>query len=105
MSEKKRSVLIVDDEFRIGILIKKLIRWSELDMECQDVLDNGESALRVMKDSRPDIVITDVPVSYTHLDVYKRQGHRHRCPEFPAIRQIWTRWLGRRAGWPVCRPP
>lgn len=60
MSEKKRSVLIVDDEFRIGILIKKLIRWSELDMECQDVLDNGESALRVMKDSRPDIVITDV---------------------------------------------
>ena len=33
MEEKKKSVLIVDDEFRIGMLIKKLIHWSALNME------------------------------------------------------------------------
>ncbi len=57
---KKRSVLIVDDEFRIGILIQKLTHWEELGMECLAVLDNGEAALQVIKESRPDIVITDV---------------------------------------------
>ena len=49
MRDKKWHVLIVDDEFRIGILIKKLIHWDEFNLECVDA------------------------VSYTHLDVYKRQ--------------------------------
>ena len=30
MPEKRWKVLIVDDEYRIGMLIKKLIRWDEL---------------------------------------------------------------------------
>lgn len=46
MEEKKKSVLIVDDEFRIGMLIKKLIHWSELNMECMEVLDDGEKQFR-----------------------------------------------------------
>lgn len=57
---KKRRVLIVDDEFRIGILIQKLTHWDELGMECLAVLDNGEAALQAIKESKPDIVITDV---------------------------------------------
>lgn len=71
MTEKPK-VLIVDDEFRIGILIKKLIHWDELGMECQDVLDNGEKAFEVIKKSRPDIVITDVRMpKITGLDLLK----------------------------------
>ena len=40
MQEKRWKVLIVDDEYRIGILVKKLIRWDELSMECMDVVDS-----------------------------------------------------------------
>ena len=58
--ENKKRVLIVDDEFRIGILIKKLIRWDEHNMDCVDVVDNGETAFRIMKEKAPDIVITDI---------------------------------------------
>jgi two-component system, response regulator YesN len=69
---EKQKVLIVDEEFRIGILIKKLIHWDELGMECQDVLDNGEKAFEVIKKSRPDIVITDVRMpKISGLDLLK----------------------------------
>lgn len=34
MQSKKWHVLIVDDEFRIGTLIKKLIHWDELNLDC-----------------------------------------------------------------------
>ena len=60
MEEKKKSVLIVDDEFRIGMLIKKLIHWSELNMECMEVLDDGEKAVQMVHEKNPDIVITDI---------------------------------------------
>jgi two-component system response regulator YesN len=60
MQKKKWRVLIVDDEFRIGMLIKKLIRWNELDMECLNVADNGETALHIIREEIPDIVITDI---------------------------------------------
>ena len=60
MEEKKKSVLIVDDEFRIGMLIKKLIHWSALNMECMEVLDDGEKAVQMVHEKNPDIVITDI---------------------------------------------
>lgn len=60
MTDRKRKVLIVDDEFWIGVLIRKLICWQELGLECLDVLDNGEAAFRMIREQRPDIVITDV---------------------------------------------
>lgn len=60
IAKKKWKVMIVDDEFRIGQLIKKLIRWDELFLECVDVLDNGEIAYEMILEKRPDIVITDI---------------------------------------------
>ncbi|WP_281725768.1 response regulator transcription factor [Lachnoclostridium phocaeense] len=53
-------MLIVDDEKRIGILVKNLIRWTELGMECIGVYDNGTDALEAVRTSSPDIVITDI---------------------------------------------
>ena len=56
MQNKKWRVLIVDDEFRIGRLIKKLIHWDEFALECVDVVDNGGTAFEIIQ-----------------RDVYKRQ--------------------------------
>lgn len=44
---KKYQVLIIDDEIRIGLLIKKLIHWDEIGLECMDVVDNGEIAINI----------------------------------------------------------
>lgn len=60
MPDKKYKVLIVDDEFRIGLLIKKLIKWEEIGLECVDVVDNGETAYNLIISKDPDIVITDI---------------------------------------------
>lgn len=60
MKNCKYKVLIVDDEFRIGALINKLIKWDDLELECIDILDNGESAYAAIIEKTPDIVITDI---------------------------------------------
>jgi len=60
MTERRLTVLIVDDEFRIGKLIQKLIDWQGLNLECQNVLQDGESALRELTQCPADIVITDI---------------------------------------------
>ena len=61
MQNKKWRVLIVDDEFRIGRLIKKLIHWDEFALECVDVVDNGGTAFEIIQSDRcPDVVITDI---------------------------------------------
>ena len=61
MQNKKWWVLIVDDEFRIGRLIKKLIHWDEFALECVDVVDNGGTAFEIIQSVRcPDVVITDI---------------------------------------------
>ena len=60
MHKDKLKVLIADDEFRIGILIKTLIKWDELNLECIDTVSNGEDAFKVICEKKPDIVITDI---------------------------------------------
>lgn len=72
MGDKKLNVLIVDDEFRIGMLIRKLIHWTELEMECVDVLEDGETAINVIREKQPNIVITDIRMpKITGLDLIK----------------------------------
>ena len=60
MLDRKLKVVIADDEFRIGILIKTLIKWDELNLECIDTVNNGEDALKTILEKTPDIVITDI---------------------------------------------
>ena len=58
--EKKHRLLIVEDEARIGELIRKLIHWDELGLECQGVALNGQIAYDTICTDKPDIVITDI---------------------------------------------
>lgn len=60
MNEREWKVLIVDDEFRIGMLVKKLIEWERFRLQCVDIVNDGETAYRIIQESNPDIVITDI---------------------------------------------
>ena len=61
----------VEDEEQLRKIIKM-----NLEMEGFEVIatDNGRIALELTDQQHFDLMILDVmPVSYTHLDVYKRQ--------------------------------
>ena len=60
MQDKNLRVLIVDDEIHIAMLIKKLIKWEEIGLDCVNVVDNGETAYNIIINEKPDIVITDI---------------------------------------------
>ena len=67
MQNRKWQVLIVEDEYRIGMLIKHLIAWDEYNMECVDVVDNGKKAV-IQFVSQPaftyDAVLMDVHMPF-----------------------------------------
>ena len=70
MAEKQR-ILIVDDDANIAELISLYLM-----KECYEtmIVGDGEEALKVFPEFKPNLVLLDLmPVSYTHLDVYKRQ--------------------------------
>ncbi len=60
MDEKKLRLLIAEDETRIGQLIRKLIHWEELHLECAGVVENGKDAYQAIERDHPDVVITDI---------------------------------------------
>lgn len=54
------SVLIADDEKKVGLLIKNLIEWERLGLRFLDLVQDGQSAYDMILRERPDIVITDI---------------------------------------------
>jgi len=52
--------IIVDDENKICLLIRKLGEWDRLCIEVVDICHNGEAALKSIELHEPDIVITDI---------------------------------------------
>lgn len=54
------KVLIADDEKKVGLLVKNLIQWEELNLEFMDMVQDGKTAYEVIMEKRPDIVITDI---------------------------------------------
>ena len=57
---KKITLLIVDDEYRIGQLVARLVHWEELNLERLGVYDNSEQAYGAILLHHPDIVISDI---------------------------------------------
>lgn len=101
MQAKRWRVLIVDDEFRIGMLIRKLIKWEEIGLECVNVVDNGEAAYNIILSEKPDIVITDIkmpkvngldlirmikekdePVKFIVISGYKEFEYAHKALQY-----------------------
>ena len=84
MQKRKWHVLIVDDELRIGSLINKLIHWDKFNMECVDVVDNGEKALEIIQSERcPNIVLTDIRMpKISGLDLIRMTREHHKKIKF-----------------------
>jgi two-component system response regulator YesN len=53
-------VLIVDDEFLVRVGIKTMINWEELGFEIVGDAENGDQALEMARELRPDLVLTDI---------------------------------------------
>ena len=67
------KVLIADDEKKVGLLVKNLIQWEELQLEFMELVYDGQIAYEVIMDKRPDIVITDIRMpSLSGLDMIKK---------------------------------
>ena len=66
-----KTILIVEDEQNIVDILS-----FNLSREGYDTLEAyyGPSGLQLALEQNPDLILLDLmPVSYTHLDVYKRQ--------------------------------
>ncbi|MFS0862623.1 response regulator transcription factor [Fredinandcohnia sp. 179-A 10B2 NHS] len=55
-----KKVLLVDDELFIRKGLKSLIDWEKCGFEVVSEADNGEDAFNIIKNSCPDLVITDI---------------------------------------------
>ncbi|WP_282940924.1 response regulator transcription factor [Paenibacillus sp. RC67] len=53
-------VLIIDDDFQVLEGMRKSIPWEELDAEWVGEAMDGEEGLSIIRDTQPDIVITDI---------------------------------------------
>jgi len=54
------SILLVDDEQFTRQGLRSLIDWKSCDLEVIEEADNGEDALQLIEEKKPDIVITDI---------------------------------------------
>jgi len=54
------SVLIVDNEFWVCQLIKKIINWNELGFNIIAEAHDGIEAIEILKTKKPELVITDI---------------------------------------------
>ncbi|WP_028609285.1 response regulator transcription factor [Paenibacillus harenae] len=54
------KVLLVDDEGFVRQGLKELINWTACGFEVMDEADNGEDALEIIRQRKPELVITDI---------------------------------------------
>lgn len=54
------KLLIVDDELLVQIGIQSMLSWNELGISICGTALNGQSALKIIEEQAPDIVIADI---------------------------------------------
>jgi Response regulator containing CheY-like receiver domain and AraC-type DNA-binding domain len=61
--ERMLRVLIVDDEFEIREGLRNRFPWNTFGIEEVLVADDGDTALMLAKDVRPDLIVTDIKMN------------------------------------------
>ena len=79
-------VLIADDEPKVLLLIRNLIEWDELGLELVATANDGVSALALIEEQRPDIVITDIRMpGHDGIELIARAKARYPAINFIII--------------------
>ena len=66
-------VIIADDEPKVALLIKNLIHWDALGLQLLATAHDGISALALIEEHQPDIVITDIRMpGYDGIELIER---------------------------------
>lgn len=82
------SVMLVDDEQFTRQGLRALIDWQSCGMEVIEEADNGEDALQLILEKKPDIVITDIRMPVLDgLELIRKVTSEHReiAPAFIII--------------------
>ena len=61
MNNRKNKILIVEDEVLVGIMLSRKLQ--EYGYEVGEVIINGEEAVDVAGEERPDVVLMDIALS------------------------------------------
>lgn len=57
-----KKVLIVEDEILARLGLRQLVDWKKLDLELLPDATDGEEALEMIRNSRPDIILLDLNI-------------------------------------------
>ena len=80
------KVLIADDEYKVGFLVKKLIEWDKLNLEFAGLVQDGMTAYEKICECTPDIVITDIRMPVlSGLELIKKVIDEGRSVHFIVI--------------------
>ena len=80
------KVIIADDEKMICLLISQLLDWNSLGIEIVGMAYTGIDAYEMIKEKRPDIIITDIRMpGYDGLELIKRLKEDEIEAEFVMI--------------------
>ena len=72
------KVTIVDDEIRVGTLIKNLIEWEDLGLEQNGVFQSGYDVLKLFEEDPSDILICDIEMpEMSGLELVEKVLHLH----------------------------
>lgn len=75
------KLLIADDEPLVLIGVQSMLHWEDYNVELCATARNGEQALALIEEHRPDIVLTDIKMPLkTGLDVARICRDRYDCP-------------------------
>ena len=80
------KVLIADDEEKVCQLISKIIDWEALGVEIVGIANDGKSAVNLIAEKLPDIVITDIRMpGYDGLELIEKSKQINNSIHFIII--------------------
>ncbi|BBI31682.1 response regulator [Cohnella abietis] len=74
-------VLIVDDEFEIREGLRKRIPWSEYGIDEVFAADDGDTAITIALEKKPDLIVTDIKMS--RMSGLEFLGSLYRIDDYP----------------------
>lgn len=67
------KLVIADDEPKIRRGIENILNWSEFGIEIVGQAEDGEIALEIIKENRPDIILLDINMPFLNgLDLLQK---------------------------------